>query len=145
MRIGSSMINFNTAECGEKVWSIVHGEGIVCAVDDSGINVRYAVNCASLVLSYTFDGKCKDDYSMHNRTLFWEAPVYTVPKRPVYVPPKDTLVVVWDSNADNKLVRYSTGETDTSGRILVYKYGASSVTVACKPDRVFYSNWKLYE
>lgn len=138
------MIDFNTAACGDNVYSVAYGEGIVCAVYKSGINVRFVVDCTTIVLSYSFDGRCLDDRSKWNRTLYWDVPAIDPPKRKRKAPPKDTLVMVWDHDPNTARVRYATGTPILHGMVSVYINGTSSVTCDSK-ETVYYMNWKLYE
>lgn len=42
--------------------------------------------------------------------------------------PMDTLVYVWSNDESKKCLRYSTGTTDTLGRLICFNYGCTSKT-----------------
>jgi hypothetical protein len=72
------MQDFSKAQVGEKLWSAMHGDVVVKAVDNTSITVAWKNGCRAS--SFTIDGRWDSDYAVPQ--LFWSRPTFEFPAPP---------------------------------------------------------------
>lgn len=76
------MKEFEDAKEGDRVWSMRHGWGVVCYIQENqrhGISVLF--DRLGKAHQFTFCGR--DFIDDLNPTLFWDELVYTIPQKPI--------------------------------------------------------------
>lgn len=114
---------FETAQIGDRVWSMKDGWGVI---RDTNRSARYPIFVYFLsgdIEAFTLGGFYDEDNV--TQTLFWDEIVFDAPKKPLPALKKDTKVLVWNDEG-TKHKRHFAGWCARNGLIMTYDYGATS-------------------
>ena len=131
---------FETAKVGDKVWSLVHGWGVISRIE-SYSDYPIKVNFEKSFDSFTFDGKLYA--SNKHQSIFLDEVKIIAPEKPKAAPPPvDTKVIVCRAGR-SRFKRYSAGQFDDNGRLMCYENGATSFSD--NGHLTAWENWELAE
>lgn len=133
---------FETAKVGDRVFSLVAGWTEISKLDvgmNYPITVQRVGDQFPCEAQFLLNGKLRDS---GEQILFWDEIKFDVPKKPVEVPAKDTVVRVRQNTCTSWQLRHTTGSATTDGFLYCYNDGRSSKTVFSEQDKY---PWKLWE